>query len=61
MYNTKRITPKNNLRNHTNWNHDDWAYLRDKGYTREQIRAIWDRDASLGQPAQKHLTSYRYA
>jgi hypothetical protein len=42
-------------------NRNDWVYLRDKGYTREQIRAIWDRDLALGKPAQKHLTGSRHA
>jgi len=58
MYNANRIDPKNNLRSHPMWNRNDWVYLREKGYTSEQIRAIWDRDAALGKPPQKHLTKW---
>jgi len=55
MYYPNRIDPKNNLRSHPNWNMRDYIYLRDKGYSSEEIRAIWDRDAAQGKPAQKHL------
>jgi len=55
MYDPNRIDPKNNLRSHPNWNMRDYIYLRDKGYSSEEIRAIWDRDAAGGKPAQKHL------
>ena len=55
MYDPNTTDPKNNLRSHTNWNMRDYIYLRDKGYSSEEIRAIWDRDAAQGKPAQKHL------
>lgn len=31
------------LRNHRNWEPDDYAYLADKGYTAREILAIWNR------------------
>jgi len=55
MYDPNRIDPKNNLRSHPNWNMRDYIYLRDKGCSSEEIRAIWDRDAAQGKPAQEHL------
>ena len=61
MYDPKRIDPQNNMRSHPLWNRNDWVYLRDKGYTSERIRAIWDRDLAMGKPAQKHLTGSRHA
>ena len=45
MYEPGRIDPENNLRSHPNWNMRDYIYLRDKGYSSEEIQAIWDRDA----------------
>ncbi len=48
-------TTNTNLKRHANYNAADLAYLREKGYTDAEILAIWDRDAALGKPAQKHL------
>jgi hypothetical protein len=57
----KRTNPNNAIQHHTNYHAADYAYLREKGYSDEEILAIWDRDAALGLPAQKHLTGTRPA
>lgn len=49
------------LRNHRNWNADDYAYLADKGYTGCEIEAIWNRPeqtAPQGRPVIFDAVSY---
>ena len=36
------------IRNHPNYNPDDFAYLHAKGYSEAEILAIWDRDRAWG-------------
>ena len=54
MENTTKNAP---VKRHTNYNAADYAYLQEKGYSDAEILAIWDRDAALGKPAQRHLHS----
>lgn len=49
------------LRNHRNWNADDYAYLAAKGYTPREILAIWNRPgqtAPQGRPVIFDFVSY---
>jgi len=57
----KQTNKKNAIQRHTNYHAADYAYLREKGYSDAEILAIWDRDAALGLPAQKHLNGCRHA
>lgn len=38
------------LRNHSQWSSVDYLYFIQKGYTPEEISALWDRDAAVGLP-----------
>lgn len=52
---TMKKNPTNNaIRSHTNYSYADYIYLCKKGYTNNEIIAIWNRDAALGKPAQLH-------
>jgi len=46
-----------NLKEHANYNAADLAYLREKGYSDDEIAAIWDRDAQRGQGPQTHANA----
>ncbi|MFW5841553.1 MAG: hypothetical protein ACOCZE_13300 [Planctomycetota bacterium] len=50
---TQRTASKR-IRIHANYSAADYAYLREKGYSDDEILAIWDRDRGLGKPAQLH-------
>jgi hypothetical protein len=39
----------NAIESHANYDADDLAYLRAKGYSDAEIRGIWDRDARSGK------------
>ena len=46
---------KNNaIQNHPNYHVDDYAYLKEKGYSDEEILTIWNRDADWGAGPQSH-------
>lgn len=50
----KKANKTNAIENHANYHAADYDYLREKGYSDDEILAIWDRDAALGKPAQQH-------
>ncbi len=50
---TKR-TRHTSMKDHPNYNAVDLAYLREKGYSDDEIAAIWGRDADRGQGPQTH-------
>lgn len=39
----------NNIKNHTNYDADDYAYLTAKGWTEAEILARWDAEAKNGK------------
>ncbi len=44
------------IQRHANYSSVDYDYLSEKGYSDNEILAIWDRDASLGKTAIKYFT-----
>ena len=42
------------ITSHANYHPSDYAYLADKGYTDDEILAIWGRDAAQGKGPQTH-------
>ncbi|UNA00761.1 putative portal protein [Edwardsiella phage vB_EpM_ZHS] len=40
------------LKSHPNYSEADFTYLKDKGYSPDEIRAIWDRDRKAGHGPQ---------
>ena len=48
------MTTNNAITSHANYHPADYTYLADKGYTDDEILAIWTRDAELGKGPQTH-------
>lgn len=42
------------LKSHSMWSLEDYNYLKGKGYTDEEIKGLWDRDASEGKDPVNH-------
>lgn len=49
--------PTKALRNHSNFDADDFAYLRGKGWTNAEILARWNQEAANGTSACRWATS----
>lgn len=46
-----------NIRNHSNFNADDYAYLIGKGWSNKEIKTRWDEEAARGCAACRWETS----
>lgn len=50
----------NDLHAHPMYAPDDLRYLRQKGYSDEEIRAFWDRDHAQGKAPCRHRTKIAF-
>lgn len=50
----KEKESRSNLKNHPMWSESDHAYFKGKGYTDNEIKAIWDRDHAAGHDPVVH-------
>ena len=54
---TTKKTTADRIANHPMYSPSDLKYLRNKGYTDDEILAFWDRDHGMGhEPVQHRLT-----